>query len=67
MSLLNWNYQGLGNPWTGRSLCKIVREQALTICFLMETRLDKDGFENLYSNLSFQNKLLSSILMLVEG
>ena len=67
MRLLNWNYQGLGNPWTGSSLCKIVREQALTICFLMEIRLDKDGFENLYSNLSFQNKLLSSILMLVEG
>ena len=56
MRLLSWNYQGLGNPWTGRSLRKIVREQAPTVCFLMETRLDKDGFEDLYSNLPFQNK-----------
>ena len=58
MRLLSWNWQGLGNPWTGRNLRKIVREQAPTVCFLMETRLDKDGFENLYSDLPFQNKII---------
>ena len=58
MRLLSWNCQGLGNPWIGRSLRKIVREQAPTVCFLMEARLDKDGFENLYSDLSFQNKIV---------
>ena len=58
MRLLSWNWQGLGNPWTGRNLRKIVREQAPTVCFLMETRLDKDGFKNLYSDLPFQNKII---------
>ena len=58
MRLISWNCQGLGNPWTSRSLHKIVREQAPTVCFLMETRLEKDGFENLYSNLPFQNKII---------
>ena len=33
-------------------------EQAPTVYFLMETRLDKDGFENLYGNLPFQNKII---------
>ena len=58
MRLLSWNCQGLGNPWIGRSLGKIVREQARKICFLMETRLDEDDFENLYSDLPFQNKII---------
>ena len=35
-----------------------MREQAPTICFLMETRLDKDGFANLYGNLPYQNKIV---------
>ena len=35
-----------------------MREQAPIVCFLMETRLDKDGFENLYGNLPFQNKII---------
>ena len=58
MRLLSWNCQGLGNPWIGRSLRKIVREQVPTVCFLMETRLGKDGFEKLYGNLPFQNKII---------
>ena len=35
-----------------------MREKDPTVCFLMETRLDKDGFENLYSKLPFQNKVI---------
>ena len=58
MRLISWNCQGLRNPWTGRSLRKIMREKDPTVYFLMETRLDKDGFENLYSNLPFQNKVI---------
>ena len=57
MRLLYWNCQ-LGNPWTSRSLYKLVREQAPTMCFLMETQLDKEGFENLYGDLQFQNKII---------
>ena len=58
MRILSWNRQGLGNPWIGRSLRKLVREQAPTVCFLMETRLDMEGFNNLYDNLPFQNKII---------
>ena len=43
------------NPWIGRSLHKLVRKQALMVCFLIETRLDMEGFNNLYGNLLFQN------------
>ena len=59
MRLLSWNYQGLGNPWTGRSLRKLVKEKDPTVCFLMESRLDKEGFQNLYSNLPFQNRIFA--------
>ena len=58
MRLLSWNYQRVGNPWTGCSLHKIVREQAPTVCFLMETHLDKEGFEKLYGELPFPNKII---------
>ena len=58
MRLLSWNCQGLGNPWTSRDLRRIVREQAPTVCFLMETRLDKEGFLKLYENLPFPNRII---------
>ena len=65
--LLSWNCQGLRNPCIGRSLCKIVREQVPTICFLMETRLDNDRFEKLYGILLFQNKIIVKHLDLGGG
>ena len=52
MRLLCWNCQRLGNP------VELVREQAPTVCFLMETRLDKEGFDSLYGDLQFQNKII---------
>ena len=58
MRLLAWNCQGLGNHWTVRSLHKLVKDQAPTVCFLMETRLDKDGFDIPCKDLPFQNKLM---------
>ena len=53
MRFLSWNYQELGNSQTSRNIRKIVREQALIVCFLMEPCLDKEGFEKLYNNLPF--------------
>ena len=35
-----------------------MREQAPTVCFLMETRLDKEGFLKLYGNLPFPNRII---------
>ena len=58
MRLLSWNYQGLGNPWTGRDLRRIVREQTPMVCFLMETWLDKEGFLRLYDNLPFPSRII---------
>lgn len=46
------------NPWTVHSLHKIVRDQAPTVCFLMETRLNKDGFDVHCRDLPFPNKLI---------
>ncbi|XP_030964070.1 uncharacterized protein LOC115985243 [Quercus lobata] len=58
MKILSWNCQGLGNPWTVRSLRDIVRVQAPTVCFLMETRLDKEGFDRQLGDLPFPNKII---------
>ncbi|XP_050241207.1 uncharacterized protein LOC126690119 [Quercus robur] len=58
MKLLKWNCQGLGNSWTIQSLHKLVRDQAPTVCFLMETRLDKKGFAKHGRDLPFQNKFI---------
>ena len=58
MKLLSWNCQGLGNPWTVRSLHKLVRDQAPMVCFLMETRLDKEGFDYFCGNLPFPNRIV---------
>ena len=56
--ILSWNCQGLGNPWTVRGIHKLVREQALKVRFLMETRLDKEGYKKNCKELPFQNKLI---------
>ena len=58
MRLLSWNCQGFGNPWTVRSFHDLVRDQAPIVCFLMETRLDRDGFQKHCSELPFPNKLI---------
>ena len=57
MKFLSWNCQGLGNPWTVRSLRKLV-DQDPKVCFLMETRLDKEGYDKHCRELPFQNKLI---------
>ena len=35
-----------------------MREQAPNVCFLMETRLDKEGFDKPYGELPFPNKII---------
>ena len=58
MRLLCWNCQGLRNPWIVRGLQKILKDQVPTVCFLMETRLDKTGFEKHCREVKFANKLI---------
>ena len=55
MKILSWNCQGLGNLWTVRNLHKIVKEQAPSICFLMETRLDREGINYWCKELPYKN------------
>lgn len=58
MKLLSWNCQRLRNLWTVRSLCKLVRDQAPKVCFLMETRLDREGFKDWCGDLPYPNRLI---------
>ena len=58
MRVLSWNCQGLGNLWTVQRIHKLVREQASDVCFLMDARLDRSGFEKHCGDLSFKNKLI---------
>ena len=58
MRILSWNCHGLENPWIGCCFRKLVREQAPIVCFLMETRLDKERFDKIYGNLPYQNKII---------
>ncbi|GKC80956.1 reverse transcriptase [Tanacetum coccineum] len=39
MSILSWNIQGLGNPWTVRHLRTLVKDSCPTIMFLMEAQM----------------------------
>ena len=38
MSLLSWNYRGLGNPQTVSALKNVIRLEKPKIVFLMETK-----------------------------
>ena len=58
MKLLSWNCQGLGNPWTIHNLHKLVKDKAPTVCFLMETRLDRERFDWYCRELLYKNKLI---------
>ena len=53
MSILSWNCQGLGNPYTIRELLLLLKEQAPSILFLFETRLDCVSIEKLRVHLKF--------------
>ena len=45
MRLLSWNCRGFGNPCIVLELVLLIKEQALSILFLSETRLDSVGME----------------------
>ena len=57
----------LWNSWTIRSLQDLVRAQAPNVCFLMETRLDRDRFVKRFQDLADLNKLIVKKLYLGRG
>jgi exonuclease III len=55
MSILSWNCQGLGNPWTVRDLCCMVKEKRPNLVFLMETNLSTQRMERVRIKSGFDN------------
>jgi exonuclease III len=53
MSILSWNCRGLGNLWTVRDLCRLVKEKRPNMVFLMETMLQTAQLERLKFKLGF--------------
>jgi exonuclease III len=58
MSLMSWNCRGLGNPWTVRDLCQMVKEKRPVMVFLMETKLRHNKMERVQCKLGFWNMLV---------
>lgn len=55
MSILSWNCRGLGNPWTIRDLCRLVKEKKPKMVFLMETKLVAHRMETVKAKVGFEN------------
>jgi hypothetical protein len=47
MSLLSWNYRGLGNLQVVRDLCRLVKDKRPNLVFLMETKLPSHHMETI--------------------
>ena len=56
MSLLCWNYRGLGNQQTEDQLAELVRAQAPFVVFLVETWTNKVRLELVQRHIDFKNK-----------
>ncbi|GAV68225.1 hypothetical protein CFOL_v3_11728 [Cephalotus follicularis] len=54
MSLLSWNYHGIGNPWTVRGLTDLIRVEDPMCDFLSKTRVCNSGgqwrFKRIYGH-----------------
>lgn len=55
MKILSWNVQGIGNPWTVRSLCDWCWRERPDIVFLMETMIDSSALERVKRRCGFDN------------
>jgi exonuclease III len=53
MSLISWNCQGLGNPWTVRNLYELVKENNPDVLFLIETRMKAVQIDKIRRRLHF--------------
>jgi len=47
MSILTWNYQGLGNPQTVKALKRAMKKKDPICVFLMETKLSTEQLNNI--------------------
>ena len=58
MSLLVWNYRGLGNLCTVREFGDYIREKDPTVVFLAEIWTDDARLDQVLRNFDFRNKWL---------
>lgn len=54
MSLISWNYRGLGNPPTVKALQKMVQQKEPILVFLIETKLNKERVEMVKDKCNFK-------------
>jgi len=54
MSLISWNYRGLGNPWTVKDLQKLVEQQEPILVFLIGTKLNKEKAKKVRDQCNFK-------------
>lgn len=57
MNILSWNYKGLGNPHPGVVLSHSLREKALKVLFLRETKQMVDEMKKIQADLRYDNML----------
>ena len=56
MSLLVWNYRGLGNPHTVRELGDYIQAKDSSVVFLAKTWIDDARLDQVLHNFDFINK-----------
>ena len=61
MTTLSWNYHGLGNPLTVRTLRDLVNRFKPTFIFLMEVKIGRSKVERVKHQLQYEG------LFVVEG
>jgi hypothetical protein len=67
MSILSWNYRGLGQPRTVQQLSYLVRRFCRKIVFISETRQHSSRVSNLQVRLGFKNAFVVDMLFWDES
>jgi exonuclease III len=57
MSLVSWNYRGLGNPQTVRDIHLMVNEKQPNLLFLMETKVQNSTMQKICASIGFKGML----------
>ena len=67
MIALSWNCQGLGNLRASTILSHLVREKALKVLFLMETKQIVDEMKKIQANLHYDSMIAVSCVRRAGG
>ena len=67
MIILSWNYRELGNQRAVEVLSQLVREKALKVLFLMETKQSMDEMQQIQEGLPYRCMLAISSIRRSSG